>query len=144
LLGFSAVNVSGSFDVYIVQGNTESVKVEADDDVIDKIVTEVKGGVLSIYTKKTSGTSWDWGNHKRVVRVMAKNITAVNLTGSGDVYFKEGLRTQSLAIKLNGSGYIRGEVQVKNLESALVGSGDITLTRPCGKFFSKSNRLRRF
>ena len=79
LSGFSSVNVAGSFDVYITQGNTESVKVEADDEVIDKIITEVKGGVLKIYTKSSNGFNWNWsGEKKRVVRVIAKDLTAIS------------------------------------------------------------------
>jgi len=129
LSGFSAVNVSGSFDVYITQGSTESVKVEADDDVIDKIVTEVKGGVLKIYTKNTSGMSWNWGkSSKRAIYVVAKDLNNISLTGSGDVYFKDGIRTQTLAVNVSGSGDITGKIDVKNLQSSVVGSGDITLT----------------
>ena len=128
LSGFSSVNVAGSFDVYITQGNTESVKVEADDEVIDKIITEVKGGVLKIYTKSSNGFNWNWsGEKKRVVRVTAKDLTAINLTGSDDVYFKEGIRTQNLIVNLSGSGDITGKIDVKNLQSSLVGSGDISL-----------------
>ncbi|MFD1257376.1 head GIN domain-containing protein [Mucilaginibacter terrae] len=129
LSGFSSVNVAGSFDVYITQGSTESVKVEADDEVIDKIITEVKGGVLKIYTKSTNGFSWNWsGDRKRVVRVTAKDLSAISLTGSGDVYFKDGIRTQNLIVNLSGSGDITGKIDVKNLQTAVVGSGDITLT----------------
>jgi len=129
LSGFSAVSVAGSFDVYIVQGNTESVKVEADDDVIDKIMTEVKGGVLKIYTKSNSGFNWSWGGNdkKRIVRVVAKDLNNISLAGSGDVFFKEGFRTQSLVVNLTGSGDITGKIDVKSLQSSVVGSGDVTL-----------------
>jgi len=130
LSGFNSVNIAGSFDVYITQGNTESVTVEADDEDIDKIITEVKGGALKIYTKSTSGFSWSWGGNdsKRVVRIVAKDLNTISLTGSGDVFFKEGFRTQSLAVRLSGSGDITGKVEVKTLESSVVGSGDVTLT----------------
>lgn len=128
LSGFSSVNIAGSFDVYITQGNIESVTVEADDDVIDKIITEVKGGSLKIYTKSTSGFNWSGKENKRIVRVVAKDLNTISLTGSGDVFFKEGFRTQNLAVKLSGSGDITGRVDVKALESSVVGSGDVTLT----------------
>jgi hypothetical protein len=129
LTGFNAVSVSGSFDVYITQGSTESVKVDAPSDVIDRIVTEVEGGVLKIYTKNNNGGSWDWGsNKKRIVYVSIKNVNAVTLTGSGDVFFKDGLRAPSLKLKLNGSGDLTGKVEVKTLESSIGGSGDITIS----------------
>jgi hypothetical protein len=129
LSGFNAVSVAGSFDVYITQGSTESVKVEAASDVIDRIVTEVEGGVLKIYTKKNdNGFNWNWGKKKMIVYVSIKNVNAVSLAGSGDVYFKNGLKAPSLKLKLTGSGDLTGKVDVKSLESSVSGSGDITVS----------------
>ncbi len=129
LSGFSAVAVSGSFDVYITQGSTESVKVEANGNEIDKIITEVKDGVLKIYNKSSSGFTWNWNSDsKRVVRIVAKDLKSIGMSGSGDIYFKEGFRTQALKVSTSGSGDIEGKVDVKNLESVSTGSGDIKLT----------------
>lgn len=129
LSGFNAVSVAGSFDVYITQGSSESVKVDAPSDVIDRIVTEVEGGVLKIYTKNNTKLNWSWGNHKKmIIYVAIKDVNAVSLAGSGDVYFKEGLRAPSLKLKLTGSGDLNGKVDVKSLESSISGSGDITVS----------------
>ena len=128
LSGFTAVSVAGSFDVYLTQGSTESVKVEADDEVINNIITEVENGVLKIYTKSNNSFRWSWGDKKRVVRVVAKDLKSIGLAGSGDVFFKEGFRTQTLAVKLTGSGDIAGKVDVQNLDGSVTGSGEITLT----------------
>jgi len=129
LTGFHAVNVAGSFDVYITQGSTESVKVDAPANVIDRIITEVEGGILKIYTKNNNGFNFNWGNNKRmIVYVSIKEVNSVALTGSGDVFFKNGLKAPTLAIKLNGSGDVSGRVDVRNLETNLSGSGDITLS----------------
>jgi hypothetical protein len=128
LTGFNAVSVAGSYDVFITQSSTESVKVDAPSNVIDKIITEVEGGVLKIHTKSGTNWSWDSGNKKMIIYVSIKNINSVSLAGSGDVVFKDGLRAPSLKIKLTGSGDISGKVEVKNLESSIGGSGDITLS----------------
>jgi len=129
LSGFSSIEVNGSFDVFITQGSTESVKVEAEREDLDKIVTEVKNGVLRIDNKRsTGGMSWDWGNRKRVVRVVVRNVNAVNVNGSGDVAFNEGLRTQSLSLMVRGSGDVEGRIEADNLECGLSGSGDVALS----------------
>ncbi|MBS7564131.1 DUF2807 domain-containing protein [Mucilaginibacter sp. Bleaf8] len=129
LSGFNAVSVAGSFDVYIKQGSTESVKVEADDDVIDRIVTEVKDGELRISTKKSSSDwGFNWGSKKRVVYVTVKDVNSISLSGSGDVYFKDGIRASKLQVRLSGSGDISGKIDVGTLESSIAGSGDITLS----------------
>jgi hypothetical protein len=128
LSGFSAISVTGSYDVYITQGNSESVTVEADDDIINRIITEVKDGELRIYTKqKEWGLTFSLRTQKMIIRITAKDLNKVNLTGSGDVFFKDGLRATKLALSVTGSGDITGKVEVKNLESTVIGSGDIAL-----------------
>lgn len=134
LSGFSAVNVAGSFDVYITQGSTESVKVEAPSDVIDRILTEVNNGVLKIYNKHDTFNWGNWWNsHKKIaVYVVAKDLNAINLTGSGDVSFKEGFTTNSLKLRISGSGDMTGKIEVKTLECSVSGSGDMRLTGRAG------------
>src|SRR5579863_2634495 len=48
LSGFHAIEVGGPYDVTLTQGNTESVRVEAPEDVISHVTTEVENGVLKI------------------------------------------------------------------------------------------------
>jgi hypothetical protein len=128
LTGFSAVNVAGSFDVYITQGPSESVKVDAPSDIIGRIVTEVEGGTLKIYTKRDEDSNWSWHNKKVVIYVAIKDVNNITLAGSGDIFFKDGVKATSLKLKLTGSGDITGKVAVKNLDSSIAGSGDITVT----------------
>ncbi|RYY35785.1 MAG: DUF2807 domain-containing protein [Sphingobacteriaceae bacterium] len=127
LSGFTAVEVAGSFDVVISQSGNESVKVEAPSDIASRIITEVKGGVLKIYTKK-GNWNWDSGDDKVIVHVNAKTLTSIALAGSGDVTFNGGIKGTSLALKLSGSGDVSGKVDVTNLETSIVGSGDIKVT----------------
>ncbi|NNU34802.1 DUF2807 domain-containing protein [Mucilaginibacter sp. S1162] len=128
LTGFNAVNVAGSFDVYIKQGTTESVKVEAPADVIKNIITEVKNGALIIRTKDHFSFNNIFGNKKMVVYVTIKNCNAISLTGSGDVYFKEGIAANDLNLSLTGSGDVTGKIIAKNVNCSLTGSGDLRVS----------------
>jgi hypothetical protein len=133
LTGFNGVNVGGSFDVRITQGSSESVKVEAPAEMMDKIITEVQGGILKIYNKRDFNFNWkDWfgGNnhHKVIVYVAAKNINEITVSGSGDVFFKDGLTGNNMKIKVSGSGDVFGKVEVKSLEAGISGSGDMRLS----------------
>jgi hypothetical protein len=104
--------------------------VEAPADIMDHIITEVNGGVLKIYNKH-DGWSWGnwWGNHKKVVvYVTAKDLNSINISGSGDVFFKDGLSTNALKLKISGSGDMMGKLSVKTLESSISGSGDMKLS----------------
>ncbi len=130
LSGFHAIGVSGSFDVYITQGSTESVRVEAPSNVIDHIVTELKGDVLEIHDKNEH---FDWGNifsghRKIVVYVSVKDIRAIKLSGSGDVYFKDGISTNRMELTVSGSGDVQGKLNVKVLVTGVTGSGGVKLS----------------
>jgi len=128
LSGFSSVEVAGSFDVFITQGSTESVKVTAPSDVMDRIITEVEGGILKIHTKK--GSNWNdmFGHKKIAVYVSAKILNGIALAGSGDVKFDQGVHANSFKLKLSGSGDLSGKLDVKTLETSLSGSGDIKIS----------------
>jgi hypothetical protein len=127
LTGFHAVNVAGSFDVFIKQGSTESVVVDAPADVINYIVTEVKDGILKVYTKDNLGRGWGnlFNNKKIIVYVSIKTVDGISLTGSGDVSFKDGVTANSLKLQLTGSGDVSGKINAKSLETDITGSGDV-------------------
>lgn len=125
--GFHAVVSSGSFDVIVKQGNSESVKVEADADVINEIITEVRNGTLLIHSKNTHNWGNFWNNRKIVIYVVAKDLNSIGLSGSGDLRIENEFNTNNLELRLSGSGDFEGKINVKNLEAAISGSGDFNI-----------------
>jgi hypothetical protein len=130
LSGFHALNLTSSFDVYITQGSTESVKVDAPSDIINRIITEVNGDVLTVRTKNETFNWGNWfsNNHKKIIiYVSVKDIRGISISGSSDVFFKDGLHADKLELKISGSGDVTGKLNVKDLECGISGSGDIVL-----------------
>jgi hypothetical protein len=135
LSGFNAVEVGGPFDVRLTQGPTESVKVEAPDDVMSHIITEVDNGVLKVYSKHEDGFHWGdlFGHHRKIlVYVTIKDVNAVTVSGSGDVTFKEGLHADKMNLRVSGSGDVDGVLEVKELQTQVSGSGDVKLSGHAG------------
>lgn len=137
--GFTEIKIAGPFDVQITQGNTESLTMYAPAEIVDRIVTEVSGGVLKIQNKHDNWSSgekswWSekswWRRHpgKIKVYVTVKNLNWISISGSGHAKFEEGIASNSLKLRVRGSGNITGKVQVKSLTSSVSGSGDITLS----------------
>ncbi len=123
--GFHALASSGSFDVVLSQGNTESVRVKADADIINEVITEVKNGTLMIHSKNNHnwGMGNMWNNKTVTVYVVAKDLNSIGVSGSGDLKIENQFNTSSLALRLSGSGDFTGKVNVKTLEAAISGSG---------------------
>lgn len=128
LSGFRAVVSTGSFDVVLKQGGSESVKVEADAEVINEIITEVRNGTLTIRSKNTRSWSNMWNNRKITIYVVAKDLNSVVLSGSGDLKIENQFNTNKLELRLSGSGDFKGSVNVKTLEASISGSGDFSIS----------------
>ena len=130
LSGFKAVTVAGSYDVYITQGSTESVKVDAPASVINNIITEVKNGILKIHSKDNTGINWHpFSDHSKVtIYVTMKEVNSLELAGSGSISFKDGITANTLQLKLSGSGDLSGKLNAKSLESTITGSGKIKVS----------------
>jgi hypothetical protein len=145
--GFDALQISGPFDVYIEQGNTESLTYKAPKEILNRIVTEVEGHTLRIsnkhdnwgwgYNSWYSDKSW-WRHHaKIVVNITVKDLNKIKVSGSGGAFFDNGLATNSLKLTVRGSGGIHGKITVKELESTISGSGNIRLTGTAGNSMLK-------
>ena len=122
--GFSKVSISGSGNLYIEQGDEEGITIEAEDNILPLIKTEVYGDTLIIGFKlMTYGIpSKSMEFHLRV-----KDLESISASGSGSVNCL-GLSTDSLTIKTSGSR----KVNISNLKITSIyvnssGSGNITL-----------------
>ena len=125
---FKGISISGSYNYYIKQGSTNAVRVEAPAKLLPYIVTEVKGGVLNVTTR--NHTNWGnlFNNEKIAIYITAKDINSIQFSGSGDVYFKEGINTTDMHISMSGSGDLTGKLTAKSVDCSLTGSGDLTLS----------------
>ncbi len=119
---FTAIQVSGSIDVYMSQGTETRVVVSAaDNNTRDKIITEVKNGVLIIGLKSISMTYNDRKNIRAYVS--APDLAKISMSGSTNFYVDGSLRAQNLEIEMSGASDFKGDVVAENLR--LNGSGSV-------------------
>ena len=131
---FNSIKSSGSVDVYLKQGNTESVKIIADDEYIDQIYTEVHNKTLHIYTK---GRIFNPSVLKAEITI--KNLVEVELTGSGDFVTVGLVSTSDFSFSVCGSGDLDLNLDAKNVTGKIVGSGDVDISGVNGDFYLKSS-----
>lgn len=94
--GFRAVDVSGVFQVEIAAQKEFSVEVEADDNLLPLITTEVDDGVLRLETTQKLSTS----NPIRV-RISAPDIDKIEASGATNVTLSD---LKNLGISVDSSG----------------------------------------
>ncbi|WP_448700728.1 head GIN domain-containing protein [Mucilaginibacter sp. AW1-3] len=125
--GFTAIASSGSFHVYVKIDGTESLKISADDAIIDKIETVVEGTTLKIRFKKESGWN-DHGNKKADIYVSAKSLSSLVNSGSGTIQVENAINASNFKVVLSGSGSITtGAVKATKIDGVISGSGNINL-----------------
>ena len=129
--GFHGVAVSGSIELFLTQGNEESVVISADElKVRDKIVTEVRNGILHIYIENENKFHVDVSLHSKKMRayVSAKDIDYLSSAGSGKTHVDGKLKSDKLEINIAGSGNVDAGVDVKQLSLSLSGSANADLS----------------
>jgi hypothetical protein len=120
---FTGVKVSSGIDVYLRQGNNETVIVEADENLHEYILTEVHGGVLNVYSEYNIRDA-----ERKRVYVTMKDINSVRTTSAGDVIGEGPVNSEKLELSASSAGDIKLEVHAKTIDLDISSSGDMTLT----------------
>ncbi len=127
--GFNEVRFGGSGELDIRQGSEESLSVQADDNLLPYITTEVENGKLVIGFQR--GVSVSTSSPIRFT-LMVKELNALELSGSGKT--RSGpLRSQDFGVHLSGSGDIRMEsLDAATLTAVISGSGNMEIPGKVG------------
>ena len=117
--GFSGVQVTGHGNVVIEQTSTDSLSIEAEDNILPLLETTVENGVLHLRTKRGVSLQSTRPVHYRVT---VKSLTGVGISGSGDVK-ATNVDTDRLAARITGSGSADLAGRADQLEVTIAGSG---------------------
>lgn len=122
---FATIAVEYPADITVQQGKSESITIEAEDNILPQLATEVRNGTL--YVENTENNWRERVNPTKPVRV---NITVVDLSQvqfptAGKMVI-ENLETESLTISISGAGDIElADLDVDRLEFNLSGAGNV-------------------
>ncbi|WP_435262787.1 head GIN domain-containing protein [Tenacibaculum sp. nBUS_03] len=121
---FERVNVNGSFDVKLVEGNEGRISIEGEENIIPYIETIVKNNKLNLKFKKNINIRT---TRKLVITVSFESIEGVSLSGSGDVTVHNKIKEDAVSFSIAGSGNIKAIVNANTVKTSIGGSGDIKL-----------------
>ncbi len=114
-LNAQGVRVSTGIDVYLKQGNELKLAVEADENLHEYIITEVKNGVLNVYTDANIRRA-----EMKKVYVTLKEINSVSTSSAGDIIGMTAIETDDLRISASSAGDIKLEVYARKIGRAHV------------------------
>jgi len=120
---FNGIRVSTGINVYLKQGDKESISVEADENLHEYIITEVKGGILHVYTDANIREA----KMKRVYVTM-KDVTSLKTSSAGDIIGESPVKCDNLEIDVSSAGDIKLELTASKVEIDISSSGNVTLS----------------
>lgn len=117
--GFKAIDAGGAIRLDVIVGQDFTVEVEADDNLLSRIKTEVSGSKLKIYTEDRISTK----NEMRV-RVSMPELTAMDLSGAshGTV---SGVNSDSLELDASGASKIIIDGKARTLRAEASGASTL-------------------
>lgn len=116
----SAVNADGAFVVTVKVGAAPGLKIEADQNLLPIVKTDVSNGRLDIYTDQSYSSD---GRIK--VAITSPDVTDISASGSNRID-GEGLTGGDLAISLNGSNSAELSGKVSSVTAQLSGSNHLS------------------
>ena len=121
LAHFDTIELGMPGHVELRLGDSESVSVETDDNLLPLIETSVENGILKIHATRRNAALAPSALH---FVVQAKNIERLKVGGSGSIS-AAGLRGDKLQFDVGGSGSIEVQrLQAKAVKVAIGGSGN--------------------
>src|SRR5690349_7647082 len=127
--GFTKISFRMPGKLYLKQGSTNSVELEGDKEVLDKVEASVEGGKLTIGLKdENKWFNWrDWDNDKITAYVTVKDVEGIYVSGSGDLIAQTKITGSDMDLKVSGSGNLTAEIEAGNVDADVSGSGDLNL-----------------
>lgn len=127
--GFDRVVLSSLGEVIIIQGTTESLVVEADDNVMPYVETEISSGKLTIGFKDDVNLNFTSGTDLTLrFTLTVKDLSSLEVSGLASVTC-DSLETGDLNIGISGGGDIDlTSLAADSLVVNLSGLGDINLS----------------
>ena len=119
---FTSIKVSTGLDLYITQSNNVSLRVEADENLHDIIITEIKNGVLKVYSEKNI-----WKAKSRKVYVSVKDLEDLSATSGSDVYTENTLKMSNLNVTTTSGADAKITVNAENITTSSTSGSDIKI-----------------
>lgn len=116
---FKSIEVAGAFEVNIVCQQPQSFEIEADDNLLPLIKTDVSDGVLRIHSDESYNPS-----KPIAVRMSVPNLETFTSAGAGDVHIS-GVKNDQLVLSNTGAANIEAAGQTKYVEISTSGAGNI-------------------
>ena len=131
---FIAVSASEGLNVYITQGGEFKILVEADENVMDLIATDLKNGVLRIHTNENIGRA------TKNIYVTLPKIIALEASSGADLMTENTISAETIDLNASSGADIEiSDLRAEKVNADSSSGADIALGGEAKIFFSNAS-----
>jgi len=122
---FHSIAISYPARVLVKQGGKESLQIEAEDNLLPDLQTQVHNNTLEIFYKTKNGKHVN-PTKTPIITIVVKDLTSMDFTSAGDLTI-DNLKTDTLDVSLSGAGNLKlNKIVAKSLGVNLSGAGSMS------------------
>ena len=133
---FEKVKGSAGIDVYLTEGSEEKIVVEADENLMEYIETEIHNGKLTIGT--TNGKSIGRSKAKKVF-VTYTNLVSIASSSGADVVANNPVKNETITLDASSGSNLEVEVFAKEVFVESSSGADIKVTGKASKLVADAS-----
>ena len=119
---FNVINVQQGINLYVTQGNQTDINVEADENIMDLLITEVKNNELNIYFEKNVNYA-----KARNVYLTTSDISKISASSGASVKSENTIQATSLDLESSSGSSIKIRTNAHEIKSESSSGSTITI-----------------
>lgn len=125
--GFSRVQIDGAGELVIIQGDSESLEIQAEDNIIGDLTSDVRGGTLVLGYQDKFLRNTIIPTERITYTLTIVDLSEVTINGAADMEV-DSLETDALTLNINGAGKVSiDELMADNLNVQISGTATIEI-----------------
>ena len=123
IAAFTSISTEGAYQIEVVSQQSLGLEIEADDNILPLITTDVSNGVLHIKSKRSFSVS-----RPIVLKISTPNIESISASGAGSVEVSN-LKNDKFEIDSNGAPSIKVSGETGTIDIEANGAGNVDAHR---------------
>ena len=131
---FSKINVQEGLELILTQSKSTSVRVQADENLQNLIITEIKDDILYIHTEKQIGKA-----ESRKVLVHFTNLNSIKSSSGADVRCTNTINESNLVLEASSGSFQELKIKTTNTSCSTSSGSEINLSGTTSSFEGKAS-----
>ncbi len=130
---FTAVSASEGLDVYVTQGDNFEITVEADENIIDLIGTDMTDGKLKIHAIENIGRA------TKKIYVSLPHITSLKSSSGADLLVQNPVKADKISLDASSGSDLEIELTADEISADTSSGADIKISGEANLFYANAS-----